>query len=148
MSPSRDDPPPLDEPDTAAGGGDVALPPPPTVLLVDIEPGLAALLGEWLGEAGIAVLALRDDELAAWPGRIDLIAVDLPFPRQRGAARVQQLVEARPGTPLLALSPTFFAGVAARGEVARQLGVAAVLATPVGRVDWLAAVGRLLGPRR
>lgn len=126
MSPSRDDP------------------PPPTVLLVDIEPALAALLGEWLGEAGVAALALRDDELAAWPGRIDLIAVDLPFPRQRGAARVQQLVAARPGTPLLALSPTFFAGVASRGEVARQLGVAAVLATPVGRADWLGAVDRLL----
>ena len=42
-----------------------------------------------------------------------LAIVDVAFPRQDGAERLQALARAVPGMPLLALSPTFFAGVAA-----------------------------------
>lgn len=114
------------------------------VLLVDIEPALAGLLAEWLQQAGIGVQAAHGAQANALPCRADLLVIDIPFPRQGPTPRLQALALAWPGTPILALSATFFAGVAARGDVARQLGVAAVLATPVSRDDWVAAVRRLL----
>jgi CheY-like chemotaxis protein len=114
------------------------------VLLVDIEPALAGLLAEWLQQAGIGVQAARGAEANALPCQTDLLVIDIPFPRQGPTPRLQALALAWPATPILALSATFFAGVAAAGQVAQRLGVAAVLATPVARADWLATVQRLL----
>lgn len=119
----------------------------PRVLLVDIEPALAGLLAEWLQQAGIGVRAARGADANALPCRAELLVIDIAFPRRGPTPRLQALALAWPGTPILALSATFFAGVAARGEVARRLGAAAVLATPVAREDWLAAVQRLLERR-
>jgi len=69
----------------------------------------------------------------------------VPFPRQGGSGRLRGLAHDLPGTPILALSPTFFAGVTASGAVAHEIGVAGVLATPVRRDALVAAVRRLLG---
>jgi CheY-like chemotaxis protein len=116
---------------------------PRRVLLLDLEPALGALIGEWLAELGIATLAASADA----PDRLApaaLAVVDVAFPRQDGARRLQALARSLAGTPVLALSPTFFAGVAANGSVARRLGVAEVLPSPVRRDDLLAAVRRLL----
>jgi CheY-like chemotaxis protein len=144
MSPPAHDSPPSSNPDPAACGQAW---PPPCVLLVDIEPALAGLLAEWLHRAGIQACAARGTSADTLPRRAELLVTDIPFPRQGPSPRLQALALAWPGTPILALSPTFFAGVAAGGEVACTLGVAAVLATPVSREDWLAAVRRLLERR-
>jgi hypothetical protein len=64
--------------------------------------------------------------------------------RARTASAAARAGASLHGTPLLALSPTFFAGVAANGSVAQRLGVAEVLATPVRRDDLIAAVRRLV----
>jgi CheY-like chemotaxis protein len=110
----------------------------PVVLLAGIEPALAALLAEWLAEAGIRALA------AGRPEQVHLVVVDIPFPRQGAPTLLQGLATAWPHAPVLALSATFFASVAARGAVARELGVASVMAKPVNREAWLAEVKRLL----
>ena len=111
-------------------------------LLVDFEPALATLIVEWLGAIGVDAFvqgrAGLDGDVA------DLVVVDIPYPRQEGAWRLRALGAALPATPILALSPAFFAGVAASGSVARELGVAGVLATPVCRDALVAAVRRLL----
>lgn len=124
------------EPDPAHSRGAV-------VLLVDIEAAMAALIGEWLRGHGLTPLHTLPANGRLPP--VALALVDLPFPRQGGTPALQALATRLPGTPVLALSPTFFTGVAADGSVARRLGVAAVLASPVARDTLLAAVDRLLG---
>lgn len=113
----------------------------PTILVLDADPALFGLLREWLAELG-QVAAGGADATAD----CDLVVVDVPFPRQGEATPLRRLVAARPGTPVLALSPTFFAGIDAHGALARSLGVAGVLPTPVRREALVAAVRRLLPP--
>jgi CheY-like chemotaxis protein len=124
-------------------GAAPAAPPPPRVLLLDLEPMLGALLAEWLAGLGLAtVAASANDPESLEPAA--LAVVDVAFPRQDGERRLRALAQSLHGTPLLALSPTFFAGVAANGSVAQRLGVAEVLPTPVRRDDLIAAVRRLV----
>jgi DNA-binding response OmpR family regulator len=124
----------------------VAAPARGRALLVDVEPPLAALIAEWLAE--IRVEACCEAMHAARDRAVDLVVVDLPYPRREGARRLRAIATALPDAPILALSPTFFAGVAASGSVARDLGAAAVLPAPVGRAALVAAVHRLLPPAR
>jgi DNA-binding response OmpR family regulator len=112
---------------------------PAVVLLQGIEPAVADLYGAWLSLDG-----LRVQRSAAAGEAVALILVDIPFPRQDGAARLRRLGAAWPGVPLLVLSPTFLPGVVADGEVARQLGAAAALATPVACDTLRSTVARLL----
>lgn len=133
--PTRDDDTPLhDEPQAAPAGSA-----PPGVLLLDIEPTSAALFDEWLTRDGWRVL-----RGTAGAGGVGLIVIELAFPRQGGAQRLQQLQRRWPGVPVIVLSPTFLAGVSPQGEVARQLGAAAVLAAPVARETLRAAVAQVL----
>lgn len=128
----------------AEAGAD-ASPTTTRVLLLDLEPALGGLVAEWLAALGIATVVAN----AGAPERLHpaaLAIVDIAFPRQGGAERLQALTRVLPGMPLLALSPTFFAGVAGSATVARRLGVAEVLPTPVRRDDLIAAVRRVLGP--
>lgn len=115
----------------------------PVVLLVDTEPAIGALLAEWL--AGVGVDAVTAPGAA---DAVDLVIADVPFPRRDGGRRLRAIADRRPGTPVLVLSPTIFAGVASGGAVARQLGVAGVLATPVRRETLVGAVSELLQQRR
>jgi CheY-like chemotaxis protein len=112
-----------------------------SVLLADIDPVFEPLLAQWLRDAGLQVLL---GAALPPPRRVDLLLVDVPFPRQGASRRLQQLAGTHPGTPVLALSSTLFAGVAPRGDVARHLGVAAVLPMPVTRDGLLAAVRGVL----
>jgi DNA-binding response OmpR family regulator len=63
------------------------------VLLIDADPALSELLEEWLAEHGCRVVEDRPD----------LVLVDLPFPRERGLARLRELGEAYPDTPVVAM---------------------------------------------
>lgn len=111
------------------------------VLLLDLEPPMAALVGEWLQRAGHRVLS--GAKAALRPEEVGLVVLELAFPRQGGSQRLQQLGEAWPGVPALVLSPTLLPGVALQGEAARRLGAAAVLPSPTTREALLAAVSRL-----
>jgi CheY-like chemotaxis protein len=110
------------------------------VLLLDLEPSMAALLAEWLAADDLAA----DSNAALSDPAPALIVIDLPFPRQADHLRLDLLRRDWPGVPVLLLSPTLMPGVPPQGEVARALGVAAVLPSPVGRAALRAAVLRLL----
>lgn len=122
--------------------------PPRRVLLVDVDCGLIELVEAWLAAEGFAVaqagscMAQASDPV----GRVDLVILEVPFPRQGGVDCARRIGSRFPGVPILALSSTFFAGVESDGPVARALGVHGVLAKPLSR-DWLMrAVHRLLPP--
>lgn len=112
---------------------------PLSALLIDVEPATTELIALWLAGEG---WQLRTDPKSAEP--VSLIVIELAFPRQADRHRLQALAEVWPGVPVVVLSPTFFADVPAQGDVARQLGVAAVLATPVARDALVAAVRAVL----
>lgn len=115
----------------------------PRVLLVDLEPSMAALIAEWLAADGLAADAdaSRPEPPAA------VILIDVAFPRQGGRERLAALRRAWPGVPVLVLSPTLLPGVSPQGEVARALGAAAVLPSPVSRESLRAALFDLVQRR-
>jgi CheY-like chemotaxis protein len=115
------------------------------VELVDVDPALQGLLETWLRDEGIEVVepgagATAPNAAAA----IDLVIVDVPFPRQGGVDLIRRIASRHPAAPILALSSTFFSGVECCGPVARALGVACVLPKPVTREALAAAVRRVL----
>ena len=109
------------------------------VLLVDAEPALAGLLDEWLAARGCTV-----EQIAGAADGYDLIVVDVPFPRQT-AGVLKELARTHPGTPVLALSSSFFPGIDRTGSVARALGVAGVLPKPVTEEALNGALDAILG---
>jgi len=109
------------------------------VLLLDIEPPTAALFDEWLAHDGRRIWHGQ-----APAGGVHLIVTALAFPRQGGRQRLEALRRQWPGVAILVLSPTFLVGVLPQGEVARQLGVTAVLPAPVTRETLRATVNGLL----
>ena len=115
----------------------------PQVLVVDADRALLALLKEWLAEYGFSVV----EPGAADKGtrqRFDLVVVDVPFPRQGGPDLLRRVANDHPGTPILALSSSFFPGIESTGAVAQALGVASVLPKPIMRDALMMAVCNLL----
>jgi hypothetical protein len=84
------------------------------VLLCDIEPAMAALLAEWLAGDGLRA----DSDMQAAKPPAELLLIELPFPRQGGRERLQQVQRAWPGVPAIVLSPTLLPGVLPHGDVA------------------------------
>ena len=117
---------------------------PPRILLVDIEPAMAALFVEWLAADGL----MADSDMTRTEPPAALILIDLPFPRQRGREPLERLQRTWPGVPVAVLSPTLLPGVSPQGEVARALGAAAVLPSPVSRESLRAAIFGLLKVQR
>jgi len=118
----------------------------PRILVVDTDRALLGLLEEWLGVCGCVVESDpdRNEDRAPNSERFALLIVDVPQPRRGGMELLQRLAAEHPGTPIIALSSTFFPGIESTGGVARTLGVACVLPKPVGRESLLTAVRSLL----
>lgn len=148
MSAQSDSPRPSTE--QPCGYGDAASPlskspagRPWRVALVDLDADLQGLLEAWLHEAGITVVvpaAAPTDTAAA----VDLIVIDVPFPRQCGVDSIRRVASRHPAAPILALSSTFFPGIDCCGQVARTLGAACVLPKPVTRDVLFGALRRVL----
>jgi CheY-like chemotaxis protein len=68
------------------------------------------------------------------------------MPKQAGAQLVREIQTLHPGTPVIAISGQFFAGLTANGAIAQSLGVQQAIAKPLSRPDLLAAVRALIGP--
>jgi DNA-binding response OmpR family regulator len=58
---------------------------------------------------------------------------------------VREIQAAHPGTPLIAISGQFRAGLSAVGATAQTLGVQQVIAKPFTCTDLLAAVRAIIG---
>jgi DNA-binding response OmpR family regulator len=118
----------------------------PRILAVDTDHALLGLLEEWVGVCNCVVET--DQDRRTKPGqenaRYALLIVDVPHPRRGGIELLQRLAAEHPGTPIIALSSTFFSGIESNGGVARTLGVACVLPKPVARESLVTAVRSLL----
>ncbi|HEY9068418.1 MAG TPA: hypothetical protein VIO33_25765 [Burkholderiaceae bacterium] len=113
-------------------------------LVLDADHDTLGLLREWLGEAGWSVLDAAQQHQEGRP--VQLILIDLAYPRRAAAAPLQAVADDHPRTPVLALSATFHANVEPHGDVARQLRVAGVLPKPIRREALLAAVRHATAP--
>lgn len=116
----------------------------PRILVVDADRLTLGLLEEWLRAAGYEVLEGRADDATA-PEAVALAIVDVPFARS-AVERLQRFAARHAGTPILALSPTFFSNVKCTGDCARSLGVSGVLPKPIAREALIAAIEDLLRP--
>ena len=111
------------------------------VCVIDADDDWRLLLEQWLQGLGCEVVA--DSGVDAAPP-VDLVIVDLPFPRQGGVDLVKHITRRHPATPIVALSSNFFSRIECCGPVARNLGVDCVLPKPVTREAIAAAVRRVL----
>jgi len=143
MNPDPDRPDPCGCPDAApAVAANAGRSAPYRVCVIDTDPAWRVLLEEWLSDLGCAIVPDTDADAA--PQRVDMLIVDVPFPRQGGVDLVQRVASRHPATPIVALSSTFFSRIECCGPVARALGVDCVLPKPATREAINAAVRRVL----
>jgi DNA-binding response OmpR family regulator len=105
---------------------------------------MRALLQEWLSDAGYRVRA-TSPRGARDTGKADLVIVSVYMPKQAGLQLVHEIQAAHPGTPLIAISGQFRAGLSAAGPTAQTLGVQQVIAKPLTCAALLAAVRAIIG---
>jgi len=113
------------------------------VCVIDADDAWRVLLEQWLQDLGCEVVPPPGAANAPAP-EVDLVIVDLPFPRQGGVDSVKRITSRHPATPILALSSNFFSRIECCGPVARDLGVDCVLPKPATREALAAAVRRVL----
>ena len=114
------------------------------VCVIDADNDWRLLLEEWLRGLGCQVVDPANGCASATAPEVDLVIVDLPFPRQGGVDLVKRITSRHPATPIVALSSNFFSRIECCGPVARDLGVDCVLPKPATREAITAAVRRVL----
>jgi CheY-like chemotaxis protein len=119
-----------------------------TVLVVDDEPFLRDIFGEWLQLEGCRVLTAENGAAALRilsAGQVDVIVTDIRMPVMDGIALVKELNarerEAGQYLPKV-IFITGFADIEVRD--AYDLGVETMLQKPIDRADFIAAVRRRL----
>ncbi len=105
---------------------------------------MRALLQEWLRDAGYRVRAALPGRIADF-GKTALVIVSVYMPKHSGPQLVREIQAAHPGTPLIAISGQFRAGLSTVGATAQTLGVQQVIAKPFTCTDLLAAVRAIIG---
>ena len=141
MNASPDDPNPCGPAPSPAARSDAKG--PFRVCVIDADDLWRALLEQWLQGMGCEVVPPPADTNDP-PPAVDLVIVDLPFPRQGGVDSVKRITSRHPATPIVALSSNFFSRIECCGPVARSLGVDCVLPKPATREAIAAAVRRVL----
>lgn len=120
----------------------------PIALVLDADPDTLDLLREWLAAAGWRVVDAAARRAMTPCPPVQLVLVDLAYPeRAAAAAALRGVAEGHGSTPVVALSATFHASVDPHGELARTLGVGAVLPKPLRRDALLRAIGALAPAR-
>jgi DNA-binding response OmpR family regulator len=105
---------------------------------------MRALLKEWLSEAGYRVREAATGGVQR-AGSEDLVIASVCMPKHAGAQLLREVQAAHPGTPLIAISGHFRAGLSAAGTTAQMPGVEQVLAKPLTRGALLDAVRAIIG---
>ncbi len=114
------------------------------IALVESDDLIRTLVEQWLAEAGHEVRRVTLDDLKRGNG-IDLIIANVPRPRS--ASPLIRSLQAVHTAPLLLISATFLRRQGDSPELARQLGVSAVLAKPFTRGELMSAVARAMARR-
>ena len=105
---------------------------------------MRALMHEWLSKAGYRVQAGPPGRTSD-PGRAALVIVSVYMPKHSGPQLIREIQSAHPGTPVIAISGQFRAGLSTVGATAQTLGVQQVIAKPFTCSDLLAAVRAIIG---
>ncbi|WP_077036675.1 response regulator transcription factor [Pelomonas sp. KK5] len=117
-----------------------------SVIVIDEDEPVRALLAEWLAAAGHDVV-LAQRGASGGGTAVALVVIDLPRPRERGAALLAPLRVAWPGVRIVGLSTQLRASLPPGSPLLRELGLARLLAKPCTRAELLAAVDAALHPR-
>ncbi len=121
---------------------------PAEVLVIDDDPILRELLGDWLEGAGYRVRKATDCcagvvELQRRPPA--LVVSDMFMPGPCAAEAIAMLKREHPGVALIAVSGHFNTGQGLSAEEALAAGADRALAKPVKRAELLRAVAELVG---
>ncbi|WP_144159465.1 response regulator [Paraburkholderia sp. BCC1885] len=117
------------------------------ILVLDEDPAMRELVAMWLADAGYDVYhpkvlrSLRIDD----PETVGCIVADLNSPRIVAPGMLGQLSARYPSAFIIAVSGYFQQGPGTGAEMAKQLGVAKVLAKPFSCDQLVSAVHELFG---
>jgi CheY-like chemotaxis protein len=116
-----------------------------SIVICEADDLMRGLLREWLTGAGYRVNAVT---LCSPMLKLeaDLVIVDIEMPKHTGSRVADTIRAAYPGTPIIAISAQFRAGLSTAGTIAHSLGVAQVIAKPLTRDALLGAVSAMIGP--
>ena len=114
------------------------------IAVIEADELVRELLLRWLREEGHEAADFAD--VSQLPGRVDfdVLIADLPSPR-RAAEPVRLLRSAHQGAIVL-VSARLRGGIGRSRELARQLGVGAMLPKPFTRQELLAVVNEAMRP--
>jgi DNA-binding NtrC family response regulator len=115
-----------------------------TILIYEEDDLMRGLLTEWLTDAGYHVCT-ASMQSAQQHREADLAIVSIYMPKSAGARLVKVMAALYPGTPVIAISAQFRAGLSTAGTTAQTLGVAQVIAKPFTREALLSAVKAIIG---
>jgi DNA-binding response OmpR family regulator len=115
------------------------------IVIYEEDDLMRSLLEEWLTGAGYRVLRGTANG-APNPSDPDLVIVSVYMPKHAGTRLIDEIRAAHPGTPLIAISAQFRAGLSTAGPTAQSIGVAQVIAKPLTRAALLGAIGAIIGP--
>jgi DNA-binding response OmpR family regulator len=101
------------------------------------------LLCEWLGGAGHVVGGSTAGHDLQTP-TADLVIVSVSGPKREIDLKMYCVRTVHPGIPIVALSSQARQGLSSDGALARELGVARVMAKPLARSELVAAVDDIL----
>jgi DNA-binding response OmpR family regulator len=118
---------------------------PRDIVIYEEDSLIRALVTEWLEQAGHRV-RIGNRCHPEGDGRCDLVILSVVLPKQTGAQCTRNIQDAHAGTPMIAMSGHFRAGLPATGSAARLLRVDQVVAKPLARGELLESVRAILNP--
>jgi len=121
---------------------------PGYVLVIDDDPIMRDLIGDWLEAVGYNVRKAADCRTVSpeRDGVPALVVSDMWMPGPCGVEAIRWLRQQHPEVKLIAVSGHFGSGQGCSEQAAVGAGAARALAKPVKRTELLGAVAELIGP--
>ncbi|SDX87264.1 CheY chemotaxis protein or a CheY-like REC (receiver) domain [Variovorax sp. YR634] len=118
-----------------------------TVVVIEEDSAMRTLICEWLRGEGYAVRGLSLQSAAPALG-VDLVIVDVPDFRSRGAQTVHAVRTRYPHSVLIGLSTQLGRSLHGDSHAARALGLRRLVAKPCARGELLDAVATAISVAR